>query len=62
MRVDSDAIRNAEAQFVYVYLRLKSSPAALCLKMLKHANLTKEFDYQRLFDQLNRHNKVENKV
>jgi len=30
IRVDGDAIRNAEAQFAYVYLRLESSPAALC--------------------------------
>ena len=62
MRVDGDAIGNAEAQFAYVYLRLESSPAALCLEMLKHANLTKVFDYQRILEQLDRHNGVENKV
>ena len=62
MRVDGDAIGNAEAQFAYVYLRLESGPAALCLEVLKHANLTKEFDHQRIIDQLDRHNGVENKV
>ena len=62
MRVDGDAIRSAEAQFAYVYLRLESGPAALCLEVLKHANLTKEFDHQRIIDQLDRHNGVENKV
>ena len=62
IRVDNDAIGNAEAQFAYVYLRLESSPAALCLEILKHANLTKVFDYQRILEQLDRHNRVENKV
>ena len=62
MEVDGDAIGNAQAQFAYVYLRLESSPAALCLELLKHANLTKEFDYRRILDQLDRHNRVENKV
>ena len=62
MEVDGDAIGNAQAQFAYVYLRLESSPAALCLELLKHANLTKEFDYRRILDQLDRHNGVENKV
>ena len=62
MRVDGDAIGNEEAQFAYVYLRLESSLAALCLEILKHANLTKEFDYRRILDQLDRHNGVENKV
>ena len=62
MRVDGEAIGNAEAQFAYVYLRLDSSPAALCLEMLKHANLTQDYDYRLLLDQLNRHNGVENKV
>ena len=62
MEVDGDAIGNAQAQFAYVYLRLESSPAALCLELLKHANLTKVFDYQRILEQLDRHNGVENKV
>ena len=62
MRVDGDVIGNAEAQFAYVYLRLESGPTALCLEVLKHVNLTKEFDYQRIIDQLDRHNRVENKV
>ena len=62
MEVDGDAIRNAQAQFAFVYLRLESSPAALCLELLKHANLTKEFDYRRILNQLDRHNGVENKV
>ena len=62
MRVDGEAIGNVEAQFAYVYLRLDSSPAALCLEMLKHANLTQDYDYRLLLDQLNRHNGVENKV
>jgi len=60
--VDGDAIGDAQAQFAFVYLRLESSPAALCLETLKHANLTKEFDYRRILDQLDRHNGVENKV
>ena len=62
MRVDGEAIGNAEAQFAYVYLWLESSPAALCLEMLKYVNLTQDYDYRCLLDQLNRHNGVENKV
>ena len=62
IEVDGDAIGDAQAQFAFVYLRLESSPAALCLEILKHANLTKEYDYRRILDQLDRHNRVENKV
>lgn len=62
LSVDGDAIGNAQAQFAFVYLRLESSPAALCLELLKHANLTGKFDYQLIIDQLDRHNGVENKV
>ena len=62
LSVDGEAIGNAQAQFAFVYLRLESSPAALCLELLKHANLTSKFDYQLILDQLDRHNGVENKV
>ena len=62
LSVDGDAIGDAQAQFAFVYLRLESSPAALCLELLKHANLTKKFDYRQIIDQLDRHNGVENKV
>ena len=62
LSVDSDAIGDAQAQFAFVYLRLESSPAALCLELLKHANLTNKYDYRRIIDQLDRHNGVENKV
>jgi hypothetical protein len=62
LSVDGDAIGDAQAQFAFVYLRLESSPAALCLELLKHANLTSKFDYRLIIDQLDRHNGVENKV
>ena len=62
LSVDGDAIGDTQAQFAFVYLRLESSPAALCLELLKHANLTKKFDYREIIDQLDRHNGVENKV
>jgi hypothetical protein len=62
LSVDGNAIGDAQAQFAFVYLRLESSPAALCLELLKHANLTKKFDYHLILDQLDRHNGVENKV
>jgi hypothetical protein len=62
LSVDSEAIGNAQAQFAFVYLRLESGPAALCLELLKHANLTNTYDYQLILDQLDRHNGVENKV
>lgn len=62
LSVDGDAIGDTQAQFAFVYLRLESSPAALCLELLKHANLTKKFDYRQIIDQLDRHNGVENKV
>jgi hypothetical protein len=60
--VDSEAIGDSQAQFAYVYLRLDSGPAALCLELLKHANLTSMYDYHAILDQLDRHNGVENKV
>jgi hypothetical protein len=62
LSVDSDAIGDTQAQFAYVYLRLESSPAALCLELLKHATLTNTYDYQLILDQLDRHNGIENKV
>lgn len=62
LSVDGDAIGDAQAQFAFVYLRLESSPAALCLELLKHANLTKTYKHQLIIDQLDRHNGVENKV
>ena len=60
--VDGEAIGDAQAQFAYVYLRLDSGPAALCLELLKHATLTNTYDYHLILDQLDRHNGVENKV
>jgi hypothetical protein len=62
LSVDGKAIGDAQAQFAYVYLRLESSPAALCLELLKHANFTQTYDHQLILDQLDRHNSVENKV
>jgi hypothetical protein len=50
LSVDGDAIGDAQAQFAFVYLRLESSPAALCLELLKYANLTKKFDYKQIID------------
>ena len=62
LSVNGDVIGDSQAQFAFVYLRLDSGPAALCLELLKHANLTKTYDYQSILDQLDRHNGVENKV
>ena len=62
LSVDGEAIRDAQAQFAYVYLRLDLGPAALCLELLKHATLTNTYDYYLILDQLDRHNRVENKV
>ena len=62
LSVDGDAIGDAQAQFAFVYLRLESSPAALCLELLKHVNLTNTYDYRSIIDQLDRHNSIENKV
>ncbi|KAH9204187.1 hypothetical protein DL95DRAFT_319918, partial [Leptodontidium sp. 2 PMI_412] len=48
--VDSEVIGDSQAQFAYVYLRLDFGLAALCLELLKHANLTNTYDYHLILD------------
>ncbi|KAH9203762.1 hypothetical protein DL95DRAFT_245468, partial [Leptodontidium sp. 2 PMI_412] len=62
LSVDDEAIDDSQAQFAFMYLRLDSKPAALYLKLLKHANLTNTYNYHLILDQLDKHNKVENKI
>ncbi|KAH9205301.1 hypothetical protein DL95DRAFT_317852, partial [Leptodontidium sp. 2 PMI_412] len=60
--VDGEVISDSQAQFAFMYLRLDSGLAALYLELLKHANLTNIYNYYMILDQLNRHNRVKNKV
>ncbi|KAH6711708.1 hypothetical protein BKA61DRAFT_487204, partial [Leptodontidium sp. MPI-SDFR-AT-0119] len=48
--VNSEAISDSQAQFAFVYLRLDSGLAALCLELLKHANFTNTYNYYLILD------------
>jgi Retrotransposon gag protein len=62
LRIDSDAIGDATAQFYYVYLNLDSQTQAMVLPQLGQAEGTQRWDYNTILDQLTRIYDNPNKV
>jgi hypothetical protein len=62
LRIDSDAIGDATAQFYYVYLNLDSQTQAMVLPQLGQAEETQKWDYNTILDQLTRIYDNPNKV
>ncbi|EGZ76080.1 hypothetical protein NEUTE2DRAFT_146077 [Neurospora tetrasperma FGSC 2509] len=54
LRIDGDAIGNAEAQFWYLFSRLDGKIQALVMPQVQQASELQVFDPQDLLDQLNR--------
>jgi hypothetical protein len=54
LAINGTAIRDATAQFYYVYLNLDSSVQLMVLPQLSYAKHTQSWDYQTILDQRSR--------